>query len=144
MILLSLGIAVGLVVSTIVAFTLDRGRQRGPAFSLAHHFPETIGFFILGIGLGIGSNIDNVKIKRLIRVASTVVLLFYTLFAIVQIKGFRLPIGVPLFIPLVIAAGLICGYVVDRYFYGEDFRKMNIQEAQIVAILYRVHLKQNH
>lgn len=115
-ILLSLGIMVGLVLSTIVMFTLDQGKLYGPAFSLAHHFPEVIGFFILSAGFGIGFNIDNAGIRKPIRVASIVVLLFYMLLAMLQIKGVRLPIGVPLFIPLVIAGGLISGHIVDRCF----------------------------
>jgi hypothetical protein len=63
-IVLSVGILVAFVVSAIVTFTLDKGRQRGPAFSLVHHYPEAIGFFILSLGMGMGFKHGNARTQR--------------------------------------------------------------------------------
>jgi len=119
-ILLSLGSVIAFGVSTIVWITLDQGKVMGSAFSLAHHYPEIIGFFIFSVGLGIGFNLDNGKIWKLFRVASIVssicILLGSTFFAILQIKGILFT-GVPFLVPLVIVLGLGSGYLIDRRFY---------------------------
>ena len=41
-IFLMLGIMIGLLVSTVITFTIDQGRQYGSAFSLVHHYPEAV------------------------------------------------------------------------------------------------------
>lgn len=108
----------GLVLSTIITLTLDQGVQAAPAFSLVHHYPEALGFLIISLGLGMAIGMRDPKIKKLSKVASAVVFCFYTAFAILQLGGVSLPMGVPFFIPSIIVLGLITGYIIDRHFYS--------------------------
>jgi hypothetical protein len=110
--LLVVGIVVGGGISALIAFTLDKGKLSGPAFSLAHHYPETIGFFILSLGMGIGFKSN---VRKLIKVASIIVLVVFTFLAILQTKEVLIS-GVPEFIPLIILLGLVIGYITACFF----------------------------
>lgn len=115
--LLVIGIVVGLGVSALVTYTVDQGVRQGPIFSLAHHFPETIGFFILSAGIGLGFNLRIESARLTSRVLGAGVFLLFSVLAVLQLRGTRLPFGVPPLIPFVILLGFVAGYLIDRNYY---------------------------
>lgn len=119
-------IVVGLsIFSLIVTVFIDTPQIGGEAFTLMHHYPETVGFTVFFFATGAGAYWQNAKkMRTFIRAGGFLLLGFYGALSALQTAGVYMG-GFPMFMFLFIAIAYACGLGVGVYYDSSNLGKEN-------------------